>query len=64
MPVKMIRKGASAKARRKHASQTISEFRHGKTFAKTARKFGKKRAQAQAVAVGMRAARMRRRHKR
>ena len=60
MPVKTIRKGASKKARQKHASKVIREFSHGSTFKKTASKFGKKRAQRQAIAVGMRAGRFRR----
>ena len=64
MPVRTIRKGASAKAKRKHASRTISEFSHGSTFKKTARKYGKARAQRQAIAVAIKAARIRRRKKR
>jgi hypothetical protein len=63
MPVRTIRKGASKKAKRAHASKTISEFSHGKTFKKTARKFGKAKARAQAVAVGLRSARLSRRKK-
>ena len=38
-------------------SQNIREFHKGKTFAHTRRKFGKKRADAQAVAVALQAAR-------
>ena len=34
-------------------SSNISEFHHGKTYAATARKFGKKKADKQAVAVAM-----------
>jgi predicted negative regulator of RcsB-dependent stress response len=34
-------------------SKNISEFSKGKTFAKTAKKFGKKKANKQAVAVAM-----------
>lgn len=63
MPVRTIRKGASAKAKRKHASKTIAEFSHGRTFKKTARKYGKARARAQAIAVGLRSARLSRRKK-
>jgi hypothetical protein len=39
---------------KKAVAARFSEFRHGKTFAKTARKYGKKRAlkQLQAVALG------------
>ena len=38
-------------------SQNIKEFHTGKTFAHTAQKFGKKRANAQAVAVALSEAR-------
>lgn len=34
-------------------SSNISEFHKGKTYAKTKRKFGKKKADKQAVAVAM-----------
>ena len=34
-------------------AQNIKEFHGGKTYAKTAAKFGKKKADAQAVAVAM-----------
>ena len=61
MPVKTIRKGASKKARRAHASRVISEFSHGRTFTKTARKFGKARARKQAIAVGLKSGRLSRR---
>jgi hypothetical protein len=44
------RKGA------KNVGRNIKEFRKGKTFKKTARKFGKKRATKQAIAVGLRQA--------
>ena len=64
MPVRTIRKGASRKAKRKHASRAISEFSHGRTFKKTARKYGKARARKQAIAVGMKAGRLSRRKKR
>ena len=36
---------------RKVEEQNFHEFRHGKTFAHTASKFGKARAEAQLVAV-------------
>lgn len=64
MPVKTIRKGASKRAKQKHASKVISEFSHGSTFKRTARKFGKARARKQAIAVGMKAGRLSRRKKR
>jgi hypothetical protein len=40
----------------KNVGRNIKEFHKGKTFKKTARKFGKKRANKQAIAVGMRMA--------
>ena len=64
MPVRTIRKGASKRAKRAHASRVISEFSHGRTYKKTARKFGKARARKQAIAVGMKAGRLSRRKKR
>jgi hypothetical protein len=42
---------------RKTVSNNIREFATGKTFAKTAAKFGKKRAEKQAVAVALSTAR-------
>jgi len=42
-------------------STNIKEFRTGKTFAKTRRKFGARKAQKQAVAVAMSEARKSRR---
>jgi hypothetical protein len=44
-----LRKGTS----RKVVSQNISEFHGGKTYAKTRKKFGKKKADKQAVAVAL-----------
>ena len=44
-----LKKGKSKKV----VSQNIREFRTGKSFAHTAAKFGKKRAQKQAVAVAL-----------
>jgi hypothetical protein len=38
---------------KKVVSENISEFHKGKTFAATAAKFGKKKADAQAVAAAM-----------
>jgi hypothetical protein len=40
----------------KNVGSNIREFHKGPTFKKTARKFGKKRANKQAVAVGLREA--------
>lgn len=42
---------------RKTVSKNISEFHGGKTYARTAAKFGKRRADAQAIAVALSAAR-------
>lgn len=44
-----LRKGKSKKV----VSQNISEFHTGKTYARTRRKFGKERADKQAVAVAL-----------
>ena len=44
------RKGA------KNVGANIREFHKGKTFKKTAKKFGKKKANKQAIAVGLRQA--------
>jgi hypothetical protein len=62
MPLRRAPKGASRKTRAKIASANIREMHHGKTFARTARKFGKARAHKQAIAAGLSA--MRRRGKR
>jgi hypothetical protein len=51
------RKGA------KNVGSNIREFHKGKTFKKTAKKFGKKRANRQAVAVGLREAGVARKRK-
>lgn len=48
-----LKKSASKKA----VSENIEEFHHGKTYAKTKTKFGKKRADKQAVAVALNTAR-------
>ena len=48
-----LEKGSSQKT----ISSNISEFHKGPTFAHTAAKFGKKKANAQAVAVAMSEAR-------
>jgi hypothetical protein len=45
------------------AGETIKEFHTGKTYARTRRKFGKKRADKQAVAVGLATERKRPRRK-
>ena len=42
-----LKKGKSNKTR----SENISEFHKGKTYEKTKKKFGKKKANAQAIAV-------------
>jgi len=42
-----LKKGSSAKTR----SQNIREFHQGKTYSKTRKKFGKARADKQAIAV-------------
>ena len=42
-----LKKGKSAKVRKSN----FHELRHGKTFSHTAKKFGKKRAQKQMVAI-------------
>lgn len=44
-----LHKGSSKKT----ISANIAEFHHGTTYAKTASKFGKNRADAQAVAVAL-----------
>ena len=48
-----LKKGTSQKT----ISSNISELHGGKTFAHTARKFGKKRANKQAVAIALNTAR-------
>jgi uncharacterized protein DUF6496 len=48
-----LREGTSKKT----ISKNIEEFHKGKTFAKTEKKFGKKRADKQAVAVAFSEAR-------
>lgn len=48
-----LKKGRS----RATISKNIAEFHKGKTFARTARKFGKKRADKQAVAAALNQAR-------
>jgi hypothetical protein len=63
MPIRTIRKGASKKAKRAHASATMREFHKGSTFAATARKFGKKKALKQMIAVGLKSGRLARRKK-
>lgn len=63
MPVTKIRKGASAKAKRAHASKTIREVSRGKTFAHTKHKFGAARARKQAIAIGLKAAGLSRKRK-
>lgn len=44
-----LKKGTSKKV----VSKNIKEFAKGKTFAKTAKKFGKKKALKQAIAVSL-----------
>jgi hypothetical protein len=48
---------------RKTASRNIRELHSGKTYARTKRKFGAAKANKQAVAIGLRTAGVRRRHK-
>ena len=48
-----LKKGKSKKT----ISKNISEFHKGKTFAKTAKKFGKAKANKQAIAVALETAR-------
>jgi len=48
-----LKKGKSKKT----ISKNISEFHKGKTFAKTAKKFGKAKANKQAIAVALSTAR-------
>lgn len=66
MPIRTISRKSKVgkKARQKHASRVISEVMKGNTIARTRRKFGKKRAQAQAIAIGLRAAGLSRRKRR
>lgn len=52
------RKGA------KNVGRNIKEFHKGKTFKKTAKKFGKAKANKQAIAVGLRQAGVPRKRKR
>jgi len=49
---------------KKNVGRNIREFHKGKTYAKTKKKKGKKRADRQAIAVGMRQAGIPRRKKR
>jgi hypothetical protein len=44
-----MKKGKSDKV----VSENVSEFHKGKTFAKTEKKFGKEKADKQAIAVAM-----------
>jgi hypothetical protein len=48
---------------KKNVGSNIREFHQGKTYKKTAKKFGKKRANKQAIAVGLRQAGVKRRKK-
>lgn len=63
MPLMKARKGSSKKARRGVAGRNISEFHKGKTYARTRRKYGVKRARAQAIAVGLKTAGLSRKRK-
>lgn len=56
MPVPRIRKGASKKAKRAHASKVISEVSDSKPVEHTRRKFGAAKARKQAIAIGLKAA--------
>jgi hypothetical protein len=55
-----LKKGSS----RQTISQNIEEFHHGPTYQKTAAKFGKKKADAQAIAAAESEARRTKRTKR
>ena len=56
MPLTKVSKKAPKKVKRAAASANIREFRKGKTFARTARKFGMTTAKKQAIAVGLKVA--------
>ena len=56
-------KGKPKAAKRKIASKNIEEMHTGKTYAHTKAKFGKARADKQAVAAGLNAAGLGRRRK-
>lgn len=53
VPLKKAPKGASKASKKKIMEENFHELRHGKTFAKTQGKFGKKKADAQMVAIEM-----------
>jgi hypothetical protein len=63
MPLKKAPKKAKKSTRRKIAAANIREMHTGSTYARTMRKFGKKKANAQAVAVGLRTAGLSRKKK-
>lgn len=52
MPLTKTR-AKTKKGKRAAASRNISEFSHGKTYARTMKKFGKAKARKQAIAVGL-----------
>lgn len=63
MPLRKARKGSSKKARNRVASANIREMHHSSTFARTKRKFGVRKARAQAIAAGLAAMRGRTRRR-
>lgn len=63
MPLKKAGKKAKKSTRRAIASANIREMHRGSTYARTMRKFGKAKANKQAVAVGLRTAGLARKKK-
>ena len=63
MPLKKATKRAKKSTRRAIASANIREMHRGSTYARTMRRFGKAKANAQAVAVGLRTAGLSRKKK-
>lgn len=64
MPLRKAPKSAKKTTKQRVASANIREFHTGKTYARTARKYGKAAANRQAIAVGLRAAGISRKKKR
>jgi hypothetical protein len=63
VPLKKAPKKAKKSTRRAIAAANIREMHQGSTYAKTMKKFGKKRANKQAIAVGLRTAGLSRKKK-